>query len=101
MAMIYCRECGARHSDKVKKCPKCGCVEQEFKKTVETYLLLNLFLGIFGVHRIYSGKICSGVLMFLATCTVYGIALTAVWSLIDFIIGICNLNNPDKIFPDK
>ena len=29
MAMIYCRECGHKHSDKAKACPKCGYTAEE------------------------------------------------------------------------
>lgn len=100
MAMIYCRECGYRHSDRAKQCPKCGYKPYDWGKSMVVYLLLNWFLGIFGAHRFYAGKTCTGVFMFLLTCTIYGIAITAVWSLIDFIIGICNINNPEKIFEE-
>lgn len=101
MTMIYCRECGYRHSDKAKQCPKCGYKDFDLEKSVLIYLLLNWFLGVFGAHRFYAGKIYSGIAMFLLTCTVYGIIITSVWSLIDFIIGICNINDPYKIFGKK
>jgi len=101
MSMIYCRECGYRHSSKAKACPKCGYVEYNLEKSVFIYLILNWFLGIFGAHRFYVGKVYSGIAMLLITCTVYGVVITAVWSLIDFIIGVSNIGNPDKIFKDK
>ena len=44
MAMIYCRECGAKYSDKAKACPKCGyasCGE----KSALVYALLAFFWG--------------------------------------------------------
>jgi TM2 domain-containing membrane protein YozV len=43
-------------------------------------LLLCFFLGVFGVHRFYVGKIGTGILMLL---TLGGLGI---WSLIDFII---------------
>lgn len=49
-------------------------------KNFVTVLLLCFFLGAFGVHRFYVGKIGSGVLQ-LITCGGFGI-----WALIDFII---------------
>jgi len=46
-------------------------------------LLLCFFLGIFGVHRFYVGKIGTGILMIL---TLGGLGI---WSLIDFIMIAC------------
>lgn len=43
-------------------------------------LLLAFFLGVFGVHRFYVGKVGTGLLM-LVTFGGFGI-----WSLIDFIM---------------
>ena len=43
-------------------------------------LLLCWFLGIFGVHRFYIGKTCTGLLM-LFTLGIFGI-----WTFIDLII---------------
>lgn len=52
-------------------------------------LLLCFFLGIFGVHRFYVGKIGTGILMVL---TLGGLGI---WSLVDFIIIACG-NFKDK-----
>ena len=101
MAMIYCRECGARHSDKAKACPKCGYVPYDLSKSVVVYLLLNWFLGIFGAHRFYAGKTGSAIVMVLLTCTIIGIWITAIWSLVDFIVGVCNISTPENLFAKK
>lgn len=52
-------------------------------------ILLCFFLGIFGVHRFYVGKIGTGLLMLV---TLGGLGI---WSLIDFIIIVCG-NFTDK-----
>jgi len=52
-------------------------------------LLLCFFLGGFGIHRFYVGKVGTGILMLL-TLGGFGI-----WSLIDFIVIACQ-NFKDK-----
>ena len=52
-------------------------------------ILLCFFLGVFGIHRFYVGKIGTGILMLL---TLGGLGI---WSLIDFIIIVCG-NFKDK-----
>ncbi len=44
-------------------------------------LLLCLFLGVFGIHRFYVGKIGTGILMILLCTT----GISEVWCIIDFI----------------
>ena len=98
MAMIYCRECGRRYSDRAAACPKCGYREYDFSKSVGIYLLLCWFLGVLGVHRFYAGKTGTGVCMLVLTCTIFGIIITVWWALIDFIVGVCNISHPENIF---
>ena len=99
--MIYCRECGARHSSKAKACPKCGYVEYDLTKSTVVYLILLWFFGIIGAHRFYAGKTASGVLMLILTCTVYGILITGIWWLIDLIYAVCNLGITENVFANK
>ena len=47
--------------------------------------LLAFFLGVLGVHRFYLGRIGSGIVMLLLTCTVVGMLVTGPWAFIDFI----------------
>ena len=115
MVMIYCRECGARHSDKAKACPKCGYVPEETLthkanklvngKSIVVYLILAWFLGIFGAHRFYAGKYGSATAMLLMSTIgfilIVPIFVSAIWALVDIIIGICNINTPEKIFTVK
>jgi TM2 domain-containing membrane protein YozV len=84
----YCTECGELINIKAEICPKCG-IRQSNQLSLEiteqrnkwiTCLLLCWFLGVFGVHRFYTGHTALGVIQLL---TLGG---CGVWSLIDFII---------------
>ena len=96
MAMIYCQKCGCRHSDKAECCPKCGLKNNA--KSIFLYLVLCWFLGALGIHRFYAGKIVSGIVMLVLSITIVGIVITIVWALIDFFVGLCNVDTPEKIF---
>ena len=102
MSMIFCRECGKKHSSEAVACPHCGYTEvkSQYKgnKSIGTYLVLCLFIGIFGAHRFYAGKQGSAITMLISSLTGIGLLVTGVWAFIDFIIGISNINNPGKIF---
>ena len=47
--------------------------------------LLCLFVGIFGVHRFYVGKIGTGILLLLLSSTGIG----EIWCFIDLILILC------------
>lgn len=53
-------------------------------RRIQPLLLLHHFLGIFGAHRFYAGKIGTGILQLL-TFGGFGI-----WALIDFLLIVCN-----------
>lgn len=106
--MIFCTECGKKMSDKATKCPNCGCPNMTLTKSINSlyngeksmvvYLILCWFLGIFGAHRYYAGKIGSAITMTILTITIIGLFVTGIWALVDLIIGFCNLSTPEKIF---
>ncbi|MGG4142238.1 TM2 domain-containing protein [Paenibacillus algorifonticola] len=52
-------------------------------KSFVAAILLCFFLGSFGIHRFYAGKVGTGILM-LVTLGCFGI-----WTLIDLIMIIC------------
>jgi TM2 domain-containing membrane protein YozV len=53
-------------------------------RRIQPLLLLHHFLGVFGAHRFYAGKIGTGILQLL-TFGGFGI-----WALIDFLLIVCN-----------
>ena len=87
----YCAECGELINVKAEICPKCGVrqpiqsipISGEINDQRNKWLiclLLCWFLGVFGVHRFYTGHTAIGVVQLL---TFGG---CGIWALIDFII---------------
>lgn len=126
--MIYCRDCGYKHSDRAKACPKCGRVVFDADKSIVIYLVLLWLFGMFGAHRFYAGKVKTGLailIMFLfglfsfpvlAAFAGAGVDVVAmlfmglglisffaacIWVFIDFIVALCNLRHPENIFAKK
>lgn len=88
---MFCSNCGAEINDNAVVCVKCGCaVSRPANFTINdtnasnkdwiVTLLLCLFLGEFGVHRFYAGKIGTGVLQLLT------LGACGIWVLIDLIL---------------
>ena len=128
MAMIYCRDCGYKHSDRARACPKCGREVFDADKSIVIYLVLLWLFGVFGAHRFYAGKVKTGLailVMFLfglfslpvlaafvgagadvAAMLFMGVGLISfmaacIWVFIDFIVTLCNIRHPEKIFAKK
>ncbi len=64
-------------------------MQQPSEKRILPAFLLSFFLGVFGAHRFYAGKIGTGIVMLILTLTFFGIFVTAIWNLIDWIMIIC------------
>ena len=85
----YCSECGGLINIKAEICPKCG-VRQAISYGSNSIdqnrwvicLVLCWFLGVFGIHRFYTGHTGIGIaqLLTLGGC--------GIWALIDFIVII-------------
>lgn len=50
--------------------------------------LLSAFFGSLGVHRFYVGKIATGIAMLVCTLSFFGLIISALWNLVDFIMII-------------
>jgi hypothetical protein len=87
MAMIHCRDCGKKISDRADFCPHCGARAGAISKGWVA-LLLAWFLGLFGAHRFYVRKTGSAITMLILSFTIVGLLVTGIWNLIDMIIII-------------
>jgi len=83
--MIHCTTCGEQIAANAATCVKCGAPNALAQEGISTKsmvpaALLCFFLGGFGIHRFYVGKIGTGILMIL---TFGGLGI---WTLIDFVM---------------
>lgn len=77
----FCPNCGQIISNLARACPRCGAPTSFVSdKSRLAALLLCFFLGCFGVHRFYVGKIGTGLLELI---TIGGLGI---WALVDFIL---------------
>jgi TM2 domain-containing membrane protein YozV len=60
-------------------------VANEKPSTGAAYLLC-LFLGAFGVHRLYLGERGTGILMLVLGITFIGLIITGLWAFIDLFL---------------
>ncbi len=85
----FCQNCGEATAEEAVVCTQCGLRLVGEGKDWLTTLLLAIFLGVFGVHRFYTGHILIGVVQLL---TAGG---CGIWTLIDIILIACE-NFSDK-----
>ncbi|MFE1996897.1 TM2 domain-containing protein [Leptospira kirschneri] len=78
---VFCSSCGSVIKKAAEICPKCG-VRQKGNVSDNWLItfLLCLFLGVLGVHRFYTGKIGTGILMLITG------GGCGIWTLIDLIM---------------
>ncbi len=101
--MKYCRYCGTEMNDDDKFCPNCGrsvngdaTKEKNIDESISdksriAAALLAWFFGTIGIHRLYLGKIRSGVFM-LVGGLISIIFITIGWLLFNFYDGDYILN---------
>jgi len=93
--MVYCTACGKQIHESATSCPACGAVQQSrpaivavampamasaTDKRILPAFLLCFFVGLFGAHRFYVGKVGTGIAQIL---TIGGLGI---WTLIDLIM---------------
>jgi TM2 domain-containing membrane protein YozV len=85
----YCRSCGQIISSMAPTCPHCGAPTGvrsapagASPKSRLAALLLCWFLGIFGAHRFYVGKIGTGILQ------IFTLGGLGIWTFVDLIMII-------------
>jgi TM2 domain-containing membrane protein YozV len=99
-ASKFCKHCGNNLTTDAQFCSKCGVqieTDSSFpqikkphpspkshQKSPIVVLILGLFLGILGIHRVYVGKIYTGLFMLI---TVGGFGI---WYLVDLILIVTN-----------
>ena len=88
----FCSDCGAEISAKAEICPKCGVRvgpspgTTSSGKNKTTAALLAFFLGVLGAHKFYLGNTKMGVIYLLISITFFGLAITGILALYDFIM---------------
>lgn len=95
---VHCRDCGDLISPSALSCPQCGGRQartgQVGEKSRVAAILLAFFLGGFGVHKFYLGRIGQG-LIYLIFCWTF---IPAIIAFIEFIIY---LTMSDEAFAHK
>lgn len=86
--MVFCRGCGKEIHESARACPNCGATQSasvQGDKSRIAAALLAFFLGGFGVHKFYLGKIGQGFL-YLIFCWTF---IPSFIAFIEFILYLC------------
>jgi TM2 domain-containing membrane protein YozV len=99
---VYCTSCGKTIKKEATTCPFCGVMQAGntgyppgyIPKKHSSALLLCIFLGGFGGHRFYVGKVGTAFLMIVINIVTLGIG-GIIWYIID-LVSICTGKFIDK-----
>ncbi|AHB72568.1 hypothetical protein P262_p1087 (plasmid) [Cronobacter malonaticus] len=87
MSMVFCRGCGKEIHESARACPQCGATQfTGGNKNRISAALLAFFLGGFGAHKFYLGKIGQG-LLYLIFCWTF---IPSIIAFVEFIIYLCD-----------
>jgi TM2 domain-containing membrane protein YozV len=92
--MVYCTACGKQIHESAAVCPGCGAPQQSRQpvvvgvpaavpatdKRILPAALLCFFVGVFGAHRFYVGKVGTAI------AQIFTLGGLGIWVLIDFIM---------------
>ncbi len=107
-ATAFCLQCGSPTNANAVVCVRCGASlesiggapstdkvqDKTSRKSRLILVLLSLFLGWLGVHRFYSGKIVTGIIMLvLAVIGGFTVAIAGLGLIPLGIVSIWNLND--------
>jgi hypothetical protein len=83
----YCSACGQLNDARAEICPRCGVRQRGVvgQKSRIAAALLAFFLGGFGIHKFYLGRVIWGFL-YLLFCWTF---IPAIVSFIEFIVYLC------------
>ena len=96
----YCHTCGGVIDGMAVVCPKCGVMQPTTtdmvasEKRILPAFLLCFFLGVFGVHRFYAGKVGTGILQLV---TLGGLGIWALIDLVMIVVGAFTDGDGEKI----
>lgn len=98
MPMVFCSRCGKEIHDSAVSCPGCGAMQVarppvQFSVTDKRILpafLLCFFLGVFGAHRFYVGKVGTGI------AQLFTFGGLGIWALVDLIVILCGAFTDDQ-----
>ena len=93
--MKFCQGCANELHSSARSCPKCGAVQPGLgNKSRVTAALLAFFLGGFGAHKFYLGRVGTGILYLVFFWTF----IPAIIAFVEFIIY---LTMSDEAFAAK
>ncbi|MFP1764003.1 TM2 domain-containing protein [Lonsdalea quercina] len=86
--MVFCRGCGKEIHVSANACPHCGATQSSQPQGTKSRMaaaLFAFFLGGFGAHKFYLGKIGQG-LLYLIFCWTFIPSLIA---FVEFVLYLC------------